>query len=123
MPTTQIKLRTPYGPVFRDVLDTPPRDCTVAEIPIIDLTPLSSQNEGERRALAAEVRAAAVNNGFFYIKNHGIEERVIEDAKKQLLKYVLVPFPAIVDFQGLGEGIREERRGEETRKICFLISR
>ena len=28
-----------------------------------------------------------MNTGFFYIKNHGIEEKTIADAKKQLLAF------------------------------------
>lgn len=86
--TSRLELRTAYGPVFRDVLNTPPRDCTAEEIPIIDLSPLSSEELEDRQALAKEIRAAAVNTGFFYIKNHGIEEQTIADAKKQLLAYV-----------------------------------
>lgn len=38
--TSKLELRTAYGPVFRDVLNIPPRDCTTEEIPIIDLSPL-----------------------------------------------------------------------------------
>lgn len=83
--TSKLELRTAYGPVFRDVLNTPPRDCTAEEIPIIDLSPLYSEHLEDRKALAKEVRAAAVNTGFFYIKNHGIDEQTIADAKKQLL--------------------------------------
>lgn len=86
--TSKLELRTAYGPVFRDVLNTPPRDCTAEEIPIIDLSPLNSEKLEYRQALAKQVRAAAVNTGFFYIKNHGIEEQIIADAKKQLLAYV-----------------------------------
>jgi len=86
--TTKLQLRTAYGPVFRDVLSTPPRDCTTAEIPIIDLTPLYSPVLSERKALAAEVRAASINTGFFYIKNHGISDEVIGNAKTQLLRCV-----------------------------------
>jgi isopenicillin N synthase-like dioxygenase len=71
----------------RDVLATPPRDCTASEIPIIDLSPLYSSSLSDRLALAAEIRTAAVNTGFFYVKNHGIEEKVIEDAKRQLLSF------------------------------------
>lgn len=87
--TSKLELRTAYGPVFRDVLNTPPRDCTQEEIPIIDLTPLYSSKLEDRKVLATELRAAAVNNGFFYIKNHGIDEVVIANAKKQLIKYVI----------------------------------
>lgn len=83
--TSKLELRTAYGPVFRDVLNTPPRDCTADEIPIVDLSPLYSEKLEDRKALAKEIRAAAINTGFFYIKNHGIEEKTITDAKKQLL--------------------------------------
>ena len=83
--TTKLELRTAYGPVFRDVLNTPPRDCTAEEIPVIDLTPLYSGSLEERKGLAKKIRAAAVNTGFFYIKHHGIEEEKIANAKKQLL--------------------------------------
>jgi hypothetical protein len=83
--TSKLELRTAYGPVYRDVLNTPPRDCTADEIPLIDLTPLNSPKLEDRKALAAQVRASAVNTGFFYVKNHGIDEKIIGDAKKQLL--------------------------------------
>jgi hypothetical protein len=86
--TSKLELRTAYGPVFRDVLNTPPRDCTAEEIPVIDLTPLYASKFEHRKELAAEIRAAAVNTGFFYIKNHGIDEKTIADAKKQLLTSV-----------------------------------
>src|SRR3977135_2436931 len=88
--TTKLELRTAYGPVFRDVLNTPPRDCTAEEIPVIALTGLYSSNLLDRNELAKEIRAAAVNTGFFYIKNHGIEEETIANAKKQLLAYAKV---------------------------------
>lgn len=86
--TTKLELRTAYGPVFRDVLNTPPRACTAAEIPTLDLTRLYSSHLEDRKALAAEIRDAGVNTGFFYIKNHGIPEETIAKAKKQLLTYV-----------------------------------
>src|SRR3979411_2674527 len=86
--TTKLELRTAYGPVFREVLNTPPRDCTAEEIPVIDLVRIYSDSLDDRKALAAEIRATAVNTGFFYIKNHGISEETIQNAKKQLLAYV-----------------------------------
>ncbi|EKD16425.1 uncharacterized protein L3040_008526 [Drepanopeziza brunnea f. sp. 'multigermtubi'] len=85
--TSKLELRTAYGPIFRDVLDTPPRDCTAEEIPIIDLTPLASDRFDDRKELSKQIRAAAVNTGFFYIKNHGIDDKTIADAKKQLLAF------------------------------------
>lgn len=89
--TSKLELRTAYGPVFRDVLNTPPRESTPEEIPIIDLARLYSTKLEDRKALAKDIRAAGMNTGFFYIKNHGIEERVIADAKKQLLTFVAPP--------------------------------
>lgn len=87
---TKLELRTAYGPVFRDVLNVPPRDCTSEEIPIIDLKPLYSDNLDDRKALAARIKASAVNTGFFYIKNHGISEETIGNARKQLLMFVIL---------------------------------
>ncbi|KAL2067770.1 hypothetical protein VTL71DRAFT_15866 [Oculimacula yallundae] len=84
---SKLELRTAYGPVFRDVLNTPPRECTREEIPIIDLTPLTSPNFEDRKALSKQIRAAAVNTGFFYIKNHGIDDKTIADAKRQCLTF------------------------------------
>lgn len=83
--TSKLELRTAYGPVYRDVLNTPPRDCTAEEIPIVDLTPLYSEKLEDRKELAKKIRAAGINTGFFYIKNHGIEQQTIADANKQLL--------------------------------------
>ncbi|KAG4026841.1 hypothetical protein MFRU_036g00740 [Monilinia fructicola] len=90
--TTKLELRTAYGPVYRDVLNTPPRPCTDTEIPIIDLSKINSPNLGDREALAAEVRAAAVGTGFFYVKNHGIAEEVIEKARTQALAFFHQPY-------------------------------
>lgn len=83
--TSKLQLRTAHGPVFRDVLNTPPRDCTAEEIPVIDLSSLTSPSLSERKELATEIKAAAVNTGFFYVKNHGVEQHVIDGARKQVL--------------------------------------
>jgi hypothetical protein len=92
--TSKLELRTAYGPVYRDVLNTPPRDCTAEEIPVIDLSRLYSPKLEDRKALATEIRATAVNTGFFYIKNHGIGRKTIANARKQLLALV-TPFAAL----------------------------
>lgn len=86
LPTTKLELRTAYGRVYRDVLTSPPRDCTAEEIPIIDLTPLYSEDLKERKVLAGEIRKAAVNNGFFYVKNHGIDQDIIERARRECIR-------------------------------------
>lgn len=86
IPTSyKLELHTAYGPVFRDVLNTEPRDATEEEVPIVDLAGLFSSTES-RKEIAKAVRTAGTNMGFFYIKNHGIDDRVITKAKSQFLR-------------------------------------
>jgi isopenicillin N synthase-like dioxygenase len=51
------------------VLYTPPK---VAPIPIIDVNPALSPD-----GVAAEIRKAALDTGFFYIKNHGVDQAIV----------------------------------------------
>lgn len=88
MATTKLELRTALGPVYRDVLLTPPRNCTPDEIPVIDLENLYSTDINQRKRVAQAIRLAAVNTGFFYIKNHGIPREVISKAKQQGLNFM-----------------------------------
>lgn len=78
----QLELTTAYGPVYRDVRRTPPRDCAPSEVPIIDLSGIYRDSDA-RKALAAVVRDAAENTGFFYIKNHGIPKTIVDAARIQ----------------------------------------
>ena len=80
--TTQLELMTAYGPVFRTVSTATPRDSSPDEIPVIDISTIWDGPEA-RHALAAKIKAAAENTGFFYIQNHGISEEVISKAEVQ----------------------------------------
>lgn len=88
---TKLELRTALGPVYRDVLPNPPRDCTADEIPVIDLAPMFSKELSDRKSVAGALKAAATNNGFFYIKNHGIPEETIAKCKQQVLNFMRQP--------------------------------
>ncbi|KAI0124398.1 hypothetical protein BJ170DRAFT_83899 [Xylariales sp. AK1849] len=88
MSSTKLELRTALGPVYRDVLPNPPRNCTPDEIPVIDLAPLFSTRLSERQKVAGQIRSAAVNNGFFYIENHGIPKEIIAKCKQQVLNFM-----------------------------------
>ncbi|KAL9106853.1 MAG: hypothetical protein Q9227_008186 [Pyrenula ochraceoflavens] len=79
---TKLELRTAYGPVYRDVSTAPPRQAREDEIPLIDLRGIYGDLDA-RQELAKNIRAAAENTGFFYVKNHGISDRVIVEAYKQ----------------------------------------
>lgn len=74
-----LELRTAYGPVYRKVSTKAPRDARSDEIPIIDLSGMNGTVE-ERKTLAREIKQASENTGFFYIKNHGVPEEIIENA-------------------------------------------
>lgn len=80
--TYKLELTTAYGPVYRDVRRTPPRDCAPSEVPIIDLSGIYGDSDS-RKALATIIGEAAENTGFFYIKNHGIPNTVIDAARAQ----------------------------------------
>ncbi|KAI0872875.1 hypothetical protein GGS24DRAFT_465732 [Hypoxylon argillaceum] len=92
MSVTKLELRTALGPVYRDVLPYPPRDCTPDEIPVIDLEPMFSSELSERKKVSSAIRAAAINNGFFYVKNHGISPETIARCKGQVLNFMRQPF-------------------------------
>ena len=53
---------------------------TVEEIPIIDFSGFQAGNEKDSLAVAQQIRNAAKEVGFFYIRNHGISESVIQKA-------------------------------------------
>ncbi|KAI1438814.1 hypothetical protein GGR50DRAFT_302212 [Xylaria sp. CBS 124048] len=92
MSITKLELRTALGPVYRDVLPYPPRDCTPDEIPVIDLAPMFSDKLAERKKVSSDIRAAAVNTGFFYVKNHGILPETITRCKEQVLSFMRQPY-------------------------------
>lgn len=79
---TKLELRTAYGPVYRNVSLAPPRDCRPDEIPVIDLSAMNG-DLAARKGLAAAIREASESTGFFYVKNHGIAEAVIQAALGQ----------------------------------------
>jgi isopenicillin N synthase-like dioxygenase len=52
---------------------------STASIPIIDIGGLWSGQLSDRRAVAEQLRDACLDKGFFYIRNHGIPDRLVED--------------------------------------------
>ena len=54
------------------------KSLSLDDIPTIDLEPLLLRQEVDE--VAKQLMAAALNTGFFYIKNHGIEQSVIDTA-------------------------------------------
>jgi isopenicillin N synthase-like dioxygenase len=58
-------------------MTTIPRAASAEEMPILDLTPLLTGSD--LTELAAELRRACENTGFFYIRNHGVPQHIIDD--------------------------------------------
>lgn len=89
--TTQLRLSSGNGPISRTVLKTPLRDAHPSEIPIIDISGIFSNSKDARANVARQIRDAATNNGFFYIKNHGIPPDIPETACAELLGFFRQP--------------------------------
>ncbi len=58
-------------------MSAPPRAASAEEVPVLDLTPLIAG--GDLAELAARLRQACITTGFFYVKNHGVAQPVIDD--------------------------------------------
>jgi isopenicillin N synthase-like dioxygenase len=52
-------------------------------LPIVDLAPLLHGSPGERARVAEEIGTAAREFGFLYIRNHGIDQRLIDRSYAQ----------------------------------------
>jgi len=91
IPTTQLRLSSGNGPVCRTVLKVPLRDALPSEIPVVDLSGIFSTSKDDRMDVARRIRDAATNNGFFYIKNHGIPSEVTDTACETLLEFFRQP--------------------------------
>lgn len=85
-PKTLLSLNSPDGDVTREISSAPPRPCTEGEIPCIDLTGLYDENNEDIERIAREIKIAAETSGVFYIKNHGVPEQVIENARVKALE-------------------------------------
>ncbi|POR31445.1 1-aminocyclopropane-1-carboxylate oxidase [Tolypocladium paradoxum] len=85
--TTQLRLASGNGPITRTVLQTPLRDASPSEIPVIDISPIFSDSLADRRAVARKIHDAATNTGFFYIANHGVPSDVTDDACAACLEF------------------------------------
>ncbi len=91
--TTELRLASGNGPIYRTVLRSPLRDADASEIPVIDVAGMlgGGSAAADRRRIAAEVRDAATNNGFFYIRNHGVPPEVTDAAHRAALDFFRQP--------------------------------
>jgi isopenicillin N synthase-like dioxygenase len=62
-------------------------------IPVISIAPLRRGDAGDLREVAAAIRAAAVEVGFFYITDHGVPAALIEQAQEIAHRFFALPLP------------------------------
>lgn len=84
---TTIKLLSSNGPIYRRVSTVAPRNCRPDEIPVIDIGGIYDDADA-RKKMATLVKHAVEGSGFFYIQNHGIDEKVIDNALQATIKCV-----------------------------------
>ncbi len=73
-------------------LYTPPKPATF--IPVVDLTDSFSTDFLKRKAVAWEIHKACRDTGFFYIRNHGIPESVLQEQLGWGQKFFALPMDA-----------------------------
>ncbi|MEM7172877.1 MAG: 2-oxoglutarate and iron-dependent oxygenase domain-containing protein [Pseudomonadota bacterium] len=61
------------------------------QVPVIDIGAMMGDDEAAKKATANIVREAAANVGFFYVKNHGVPDEVIEAALKAANRFYELP--------------------------------
>ena len=60
-------------------------------IPAIDLTGLRTGNERDRRAVAAKIRAACTDTGFFTVVGHGVSANLLDRTRQAAEHFFAAP--------------------------------
>ena len=73
--------------------ENPPQDsaAALAQLQVIDLGPYLASDDGALDRLAREIRRACETIGFFYIKNHGVQRELIQQAFAQAKRFHALP--------------------------------
>lgn len=87
---TTVELLTLQGSDYRRVSTAEPRQATLDEIPIIDVSRING-SAAEKRKLASQIKVAAEGSGLFYIKNHAVPSDVAEKALAQAEAFFAQP--------------------------------
>jgi hypothetical protein len=66
-------------------------DRNFTEIPTLDISLMYSDSLADRKELAAKVRDAASRVGFMQIKNHGVDQKIIDDAFAEAKSFFELP--------------------------------
>ena len=61
------------------------------EVPQIDIGPLFGADGRARRRVGDAVRDACIDVGFFYIRNHGIPQAILDETFRQMARFFALP--------------------------------
>lgn len=67
------------------------REARAADIPVISVARLSDPDAEVRDTQARALRAACVGPGFFHVRDHGVQRRVVDDLFDQARRYFDLP--------------------------------
>ncbi|KAJ3680243.1 hypothetical protein LUZ60_016521 [Juncus effusus] len=76
------------------------------DLPLIDLSNLSSKNPEKRRSCKKEISKAAKEWGFFQVKNHGINHELLQEMKREQIRVFKMPFEKKVSSRILNDSYR-----------------
>lgn len=93
--TATLHLASEFGPITRLVSLNQPRPATAKELQTISLAGMMSNDIKDRQAIASQISQAAENTGFFYISQHGIDQRIIDDAYEFSKQYATNPYQSV----------------------------
>lgn len=66
-------------------------DLGKADLPVIDIHPLSTEHADARAGVAEEIQRACRENGFFYVTGHGIPRQVLDDLETVSRQFFALP--------------------------------
>ena len=72
-------------------MDIAAADADFDAIPVIDFASIASSDPAIRAAAAAELRQVCTRIGFFYLRNHGVAEEIIDDCFASARAYFALP--------------------------------
>ncbi len=78
---------------------SPPK--TAERLPIVDLA-------GSRDEVVREIRAAVCDTGFLYVKNHGVDQAIVDGVFAEASRFLTLPLDAKTRVQR-GSGKRRLR--------------
>ena len=75
------------------------------QLPIIDVSPFVAGGDlRARKRVAAEIRAACINVGFFYLSGHGISKQEVDDCETHAHRFFKLPLDIKMQYRAMTPG-------------------